>query len=83
MSDCEFVATWTEVPYETAISAHPQHSQPRVSSNGWVQCTQDTSTTRIWLPAERRAAGFVAVAATESRLVIGGGNGAMTMIALC
>jgi WD40 repeat protein len=81
-ADYELVAIWTAVPYGTAISAHPQHSQPRSRSDGWVECTTDSGPSRIWLPAERRSLTIKAVAATESRLVIGGSNGAMTMIAL-
>jgi WD40 repeat protein len=81
-SDYEFVAIWTAVPYDTAISAHPQHSQPRAYIDGWVECLTDCGPSGIWLPAERRSLGSQAVAATESRLVIGGSNGAMTMIDL-
>jgi WD40 repeat protein len=80
-TDYEFAAIWTAVPYDTAVRAHPQHSQPRPHSDGWVQCPTDSGLSKIWLPAERRSSGM-SVAATESRLVIGGGNGAMTMIAL-
>jgi hypothetical protein len=82
MSDYDFIALWTEVLYDTAISVHPQHSQPIEYSNGWVQCTPDVSSSRIWIPAERRSLTLGATAGTESRLVIGGSNGAMTMIAL-
>jgi WD40 repeat protein len=81
-ADYEFVAKWTAVPYDTAIRAHPQHSQPSSYSDGWIECTADSGLSKIWLPAERRSSAISAVAATESRLVIGGGNGAMTMIAL-
>jgi WD40 repeat protein len=81
-ADYELVAIWTAVPYDTVISAHPQYSQPRSHSDGWVECPTDSGPSRIWLPAERRSRKFQAVAATDSRLVIGGGNGAMTMIAL-
>jgi WD40 repeat protein len=81
-SDYEFVAIWTAVSYDTAISAHPHHSQPMYHNDGWVECTTESSPSKIWLPAERRPGGLEAVAATDSRLVIGGSNGAMTMIAL-
>jgi WD40 repeat protein len=81
-ADYEFVAIWTKVPYDTAISAHPQRSQPMPYNGGWVKCTTDSGSSWIWLSAERRSLTMKVVAATESRLVIGGGNGAMTMIAL-
>jgi WD40 repeat protein len=81
-ADYEFVAIWTAVPYDTAISAHPQRSQLRFHSDGWVECTTDCGPSRIWLPAERRLSRVEAVAATKSRLMIGGSNGAITMIAL-
>jgi WD40 repeat protein len=81
-ADYEFVVQWTAVPYDTAIIAHPQHSQPRSYSDGWVKCTTDSGPSWIWLPAERRSLTIKAVAATESRLVVGGSNGAMTIIAL-
>jgi WD40 repeat protein len=81
-ADYEFVAIWTAVLYDTAISAHPQDLQPRSYGDGWVECTTDFGSSSIWLPAERRSTEMQAVAATESRLVIGGSNGAMTMIAL-
>jgi WD40 repeat protein len=81
-ADYEFVAIWTAVPYDTAISAHPPHSQASSYDDGWVECTTDSGLTRIWLPAEHRSLTIKAVAATESRLVIGGSNGAMTMMAL-
>jgi hypothetical protein len=82
-ADYEFVAIWTAVPYDTAIRAHPQYSQPRFYSDGWVECPTDFVPSRIWLPADRRSSEMKAVAATGSRVVIGGINGAMTMIALC
>jgi WD40 repeat protein len=87
MADYEFVAVWTAVPYYTAIKAHPQqvhpqYYQPTTWGNGWVQCTTDSGPSKIWIPAERRASGLEAIGATETRLVIGGRNGAMTMIAL-
>jgi WD40 repeat protein len=81
-ADNELVAIWTAVPYDNAISAHPQDSQPKPYNEGWVECLTDSGFSRIWLPAERRSTGPRAVAATKSRLVIGGGSGAMTMIAL-
>jgi WD40 repeat protein len=81
-TDYDSVAIWTAVPYDTAISAHPQHLQPRCYNDGWIECLTDSGLSSIWLPAERRSSAIKAVAATESRLVIGGGNGAMTMIAL-
>jgi WD40 repeat protein len=81
-ADYGFVATWTAVPYDTAISAHPQHPQPRSYNDGWFECTTGSGPSRIWLPAERQTLAINAAAATESRLVIGGSNGAMTMIAL-
>jgi hypothetical protein len=82
MADCEFVVMWTAVLYDTAISAHPQRSQPRVLGDGWVHYTPDANTSKIWIPAERRSLYFKAVAATESRLMVGDSNGAMTMIYL-
>jgi hypothetical protein len=82
MVDNEFVAVWTAVPFETAISAHPRYLQPTVTSRGWTQCTQGSGTSMIWIPGERRTSELKAIASTESRLVIGGTNGAMTMIAL-
>jgi WD40 repeat protein len=81
-ADYEFVAIWTAVPYDTAISAHPQVLQPIYFADGWVKCPTDSRFSSICLPAERRSSGLQAVAATESRLVIGGANGAITMIAL-
>jgi WD40 repeat protein len=80
-ADYEFVAIWTAVPYDTAISAHPQDLQPRSLANGWVKCPTDSGPSRIWLPAERQSSSIHTIAATGSRLVIGGSNGAMTMIA--
>jgi WD40 repeat protein len=80
-ADYEFVAIWTAVSYHTAISAHPHHSQPISYDSGWEEFTTDSGLSRIWLPAERRSSGLKAVAASHSRLVIGGGSGAMTMIA--
>jgi WD40 repeat protein len=80
-ADYEFVAIWTAVPYDTASSAHPQHFQPTAYTSGWVEFTKDSGLSRIWLPAERRSSGVHAVTASQSRLVIGGGSGAMTMIA--
>jgi hypothetical protein len=73
---------WTAVPYDTVISAHPHVLQPISYIDGWVKCPTDSRFSSIWLPAERRSSGLQAVAATESRLVIGGTNGAITMIAL-
>jgi hypothetical protein len=81
MADYEFVAIWAAVPYHTAISAHPQHSQPKPYNEGWVEYLTDSGPSRIWLPAERRMLDLKAIAATKSRLVIGSGSGAMTMIA--
>jgi WD40 repeat protein len=81
-ADYEFVAIWTAVSYDTAISAHPQDLQPKSYDDGWVECTTGSGPSSIWLPAERRLSTISTVAATESRLVIGGGNGAMTMVAL-
>jgi WD40 repeat protein len=81
-ADYEFAAIWTAVPYDAAVTAHPHHPQPRSYSNGWVECQTDSGPSRIWLSAERRSSRFEAVAATKSRLMIGGSNGAMTMIAL-
>jgi hypothetical protein len=81
-ADYELAAIWTAVPYDTAISAHPQHSQPKPHNEGWVECLTDSGPSRVWLPAERRMSELRAVAATKSRQVIGGGSGAMTMIAL-
>jgi hypothetical protein len=73
---------WIAVPYAAAFSAHPQHSRPRSYNDSWVECTTDYGPSFIWIPAERRAFGYKAVAASKSRLVIGGSNGAMTMTAL-
>jgi WD40 repeat protein len=81
-ADYEFAVIWTAVLYDTATSVHPQHSQPASHTNGWVEFTTDSGLSRIWLPAERRSSGLKAVAASQSRLVIGGVSGAMTMIAL-
>jgi WD40 repeat protein len=81
-ADNEFAAIWTAVPYDTAISAHPQHLQPTAYPNGWVECPTDSGFSSIWLPAERRSSGPRAVAATKSRLVMGSSSGAMTMTAL-
>jgi WD40 repeat protein len=81
-ADYEFAAVWSAVPYRTAISAHPQHSQPRATSDSWVEFMTDSGLSRIWLPAERRSSGLKTIAASQSRLVIGGRSGAMTMIAL-
>jgi WD40 repeat protein len=81
-ADYEFVEIWTAVRYDAAITAHPHHPQPRFYSNGWVECPTDSGPSRIWLPAERRSFRVEAVAATKSRLMIGGSNGAMTMISL-
>jgi WD40 repeat protein len=78
----EFVAIWTAVSYDIAISAHPHYSQPRFHAGAWVECETDYGPSNIWIPAERRPWHINAVAATGSRLVIGGGNGAMSMIAL-
>jgi WD40 repeat protein len=80
-AEYESVATWIAVPYNVAISEHPQHSQPRFSAGGWVECPTHSGSSMIWLSAERRSVTFVAVAASRSRLAIGGGGGAMTMIA--
>jgi hypothetical protein len=82
MADYEFVAIWTAVSYHTAILAHPQHSQPRLHRDGWLQYMTDSGPSRIWLPAERRPAEAKAVTATGSRLVIGSQSGGMTTIAL-
>jgi hypothetical protein len=81
-ADYELVAIWTAVPYDTAISAYPQHLQPMPNNEGWVECLTDSGPSRIWLPAERRISDIKAVAASKSRLVIGGGSESMTMIAL-
>jgi hypothetical protein len=81
-ADYGFVAIWRAVPYDTAISAHPQHSQPMSYANGWVEYLTDSGSSLIWLPAERRSSGLHTVAASQSRLVIGSSSGAMTMIAL-
>jgi WD40 repeat protein len=81
-ADYECAAIWTAVPYDTATSAHPQNSQPKFYPDGWVEHMTDCGPSRIWLPAERRLSGIEAVAATKSRLVIGGSNGAVSMIAL-
>jgi WD40 repeat protein len=81
-ADYEFAAVWSAIPYDDAISAHRQHSQPRAYEDGWIECPTDSGPSRIWLPAERRTSTMQAVAATGSRLVIGSSNGAMTMIAL-
>jgi WD40 repeat protein len=81
-ADNQFAATWTAVPYDTAIGFHPRHSQPRSYANGWVECTTDSGPSSIWIPAERRSSRLNAVAASRTRLVIGGNSGAMTMIAL-
>jgi WD40 repeat protein len=81
-ADNELVAEWTVVPYDTAITAHPQQTQPRATSDGWVECTTKSGPSRIWLPAERRSSGLPAVAASQSRLVIGSSSGVMTMLAL-
>jgi hypothetical protein len=80
-ADCEFTAIWTAVLYDTATSAHPQHFQTKSYYDGWVEFTTDSGLSMIWLPAERRSSELTAVAASHSRLVIGGGNEAMTMIA--
>jgi WD40 repeat protein len=81
-ADYEFVVIWKAVTFDTAISAHPQHPQPMSYTSGWVELTTDSGLSWIWLPAERRSSGLNAIAASQSRLVIGGGSGAMTMIAL-
>jgi WD40 repeat protein len=82
-TDYESVAIWTAVPYDIVISAHSQKSQPKSYDDGSVVCRTDSGLRRIWLPAERRFSGLKSVATSQSRLVIGGINGAMTMIALC
>jgi WD40 repeat protein len=81
-ADYDLAAIWRAVPYDNASHAHSQHSQPIATSDGWVQCTQHTSSSWIWIPAERRISDLRGIAVTESRLVIGGNNGVMTMIAL-
>jgi WD40 repeat protein len=81
-AEYEFVAIWTAVSYATAISTHPQHSQPMSYAGGWVHCISDSSLSTISLPAERRSSEITAVVAKGSRLVIGGSSGAMTMMSL-
>jgi WD40 repeat protein len=81
-ADYEFAAIWRAVPYETATSAQPQRFEPRSYNSGWVECLTDSGPSMIWLPAERRSSYLKADAASKSRLVIGGGSGAMTTIAL-
>jgi WD40 repeat protein len=82
-ADYDSAAIWIAVPYDTAISAHPQHLQPRCYNDGWVECPIGFGSSMIWLPAKHRSSVIDAVTARESRLVIGSNNGAMTMIALC
>jgi hypothetical protein len=70
VADYEFVAIWTDVPYDTVMSTHPQHSQPRSYGDGWVECPTECGLSSISLPAERRSSGLNAVTASQSRLVI-------------
>jgi hypothetical protein len=72
---------WTAVERFTSIGADPRHAQPKLWSNWWLENIRNSRKFLIWLPVDRRGVS-TAVASSQSRMVIGGSSGAMTMLAL-